>query len=436
MSAVMMASMAAATAYTPVAGTSATLEKYLVMDNSAEVPNATFTFAIAPGTAIPASAGKMEVLAGPAGATITQSVVFAPGDATTAEASKGDKTVTFQTAATDDEKFAAKTVTVDLSGVTFPEPGVYRYIITENSAAKQGITNDTQRTRTLDVYVADNNGTLVPSYVIHTSTEAPVTTTNNGTGDVATAGAKLADKSTGFTNSYATQDLHFSKKVTGNQGSKDKFFKFHVVATNVTSTDKFTVDMTSATAAPAKTAATSYEAAAMLASNTTQMENGQITGAQLIAGVDFYLSDGESIVIQGLPKDATYTVPETAEDYKSAEGNDLVAVAGSAAVPATEWYWGGNTYNSLAAAEEAKTAGGNTGDITDNGVAAGAAKTYSDTTSGTIASADIYTGFTNTRDGIIPTGIIMSGAPFMGIVAIGVAGIATLTVVNRKKSQE
>lgn len=410
MSALMVASMAlpagAVPTYTAIQGTTTTLDKYLVMKNEAEVPNATFTFAIAPGTAIAAGTGTMEVIAGPTvesggtvtAPTITSSVTFAPGDATTAEASKGDKTISFVTPSdTTDEKFATKTLTADFTGVTFPEPGVYRYIVTENSTSQQAITNDTQRTRTLDVYVTDNNGTLVvSSYAVHTGTAAPVTNSDMGTNDVAVQAAKLSDKSTGFTNQYSTQDLSINKKVTGNQGSKDKFFKFHVVATNVQAADKFTVDMTGATAAPTQTAATTYDAATMLAANTTQIVNGQITGQQLLDGVDFYLSDSETIVIEGLPADATYTVTEVAEDYKSTATTSNVAVAGTAAV---------------------------------------ADKTFDDATSGTIASADIYTGYTNTRDGVIPTGVLMTVAPFAGIIGVGGAGAAAI-LLGKKKTEE
>ena len=441
MSALMVASMAlpagAVPTYTAINGTTTTLDKYLVMKNEAEVPNATFTFTIAPGTAIPAGTGTMEVIPGPSGATITSSVTFAPGDATTAEASKGDKTVSFKTAATGDEKFATKVLTADFSAVSFPEPGVYRYIVTENSSAQQGISNDTQRTRTLDVYVTDNNGSLVvSSYALHTGTAAPATNSTNGTNDVAATNAKLADKSTGFTNKYATQDLHINKEVTGNQGSKDKFFKFHVVATHVAAADKFTVDMTGATAAPTQTAATTYSAATMLAANTTQIVNGQITGQQLLDGVDFYLSDGEIIVIQGLPADATYTVTETPEDYKSTPTTDTVGRAGSAAVPATEWYYGGTTYTTQADAQAAYEANsGASGAITDNGVAAGANKLYNDATSGTIVADDIFTGYTNTRDGIIPTGVLMSVAPFAGIIGVGGVGAAAV-LLGKKKSED
>lgn len=395
MSALMVASMAlpagAIPQYTAINGTSTTLDKYLVMKNDATVPNATFTFGIAPGTAIAAANGTMEVLAGPTASTggsvtaptITSSVTFGPSDTTTAEADKGDKTVSFATTATTDEKFATKTLTADFSGVTFPEPGVYRYIVTENSSAQNAITNDSQRTRTLDVYVVDNgSGTLqVASYALHTGTAAPRTNTDNGTADVAEANAKLSDKSTGFTNKVATQNLTFSKTVSGNQGSKDKFFKFTVTTTGLQAADKFDVVMTSATAAPTKTAATVYTADDMLDANTTQIDGGKVTGDQLNSGKVFYLKDGESITIKGLSQNAKYSVTELPEDYASA-----------------------------------LTSG-------------------KDATSGTITTADIDTGYTNTRDGIIPTGVLMTAAPFAGIIGIGAAGAAAV-LLGKKKSEE
>ena len=44
-----------------------------------------------------------------------------------------DKTISFKTESDTDESYASKTMTVDFSGVTFKEPGIYRWIITETA---------------------------------------------------------------------------------------------------------------------------------------------------------------------------------------------------------------------------------------------------------------------------------------------------------------
>ena len=58
------------TVYTPVAGTTCSFNKYLIMDKDDVVPNATFSFTAAPGTGIAATAasgttpGTVQVLPG------------------------------------------------------------------------------------------------------------------------------------------------------------------------------------------------------------------------------------------------------------------------------------------------------------------------------------------------------------------------------------
>ena len=182
-----MAGSAFATTYTPVAGTSANFNKYLIMDAGDTVPNATFSFTIAPGAAISTATNDntvMEVMAGVGTPTIAD-VTFAQSDSTATAAGTNidvarpaSDRASGLTASTGvqleaGEKYATKQATVDFSNVTFNEPGIYRYVITETADpdhAAAGIMHDNDTDRILDVYVVDNNGTLeVAAYVMHTN---------------------------------------------------------------------------------------------------------------------------------------------------------------------------------------------------------------------------------------------------------------------------
>lgn len=409
---VMTAAMAlpafAATTYTPVAGTSCNFNKYLIMDAGDSVPNATFSFTVAPGNARSADTSdnaKMQVLAGVGTPTIAD-ITFAPTDTTaTAAGSNIDVARTQQdrtgTAGTDTvqldsgEKYATKQATVSFSGITFDEPGIYRYIITETASAEHaaaGIIHDTDVDRVLDVYVTDDgNGALVVSgYVLHTDDNDVVINTTMGSADVAEAGAALEDKTDGFTNEYTTKDLVFKKEVTGNQASRDKWFEFTVTATNVNDADKYVVslaDDNDANTTDGNADATSGTTAATIAANQGKTNPTEVTGAQLKAGVKFYLQHGQSIAIRGLALNAGYTVTENKEDYKQT---------------------------------------------------ASAVEGYTDATTGVIGTVAgenkaVKTSYKNERTGIIPTGVAVTVAPFAVIALLGGARLVSL---GRKKKED
>ena len=147
---------AAGTNYgTTIEGTkTTTFDKFLVMDKQANVPNATFTYAVTAGNAkaYDVAGKKFQVLAGVDADKITMA-----GVGGTAEAAAAANTIVFRQGDGSDthdttkdayvkdlaagKKYALKTATLDFSAVQFTEPGVYRYIITEDGT-NQGITND------------------------------------------------------------------------------------------------------------------------------------------------------------------------------------------------------------------------------------------------------------------------------------------------------
>ena len=352
-------------AYTPIAGTAAgfQFEKDFVMSKNATIPAATFSYSIVPGAAIAATATTAEVIPGPAGASIAD-VVYTTGDTTaTVTESGGTKTAT-------------KNVPVNLSGVSFPAPGIYRYVITE-SGTNNGVTNDPVAKRTLAVYVQNATGGVldIGGYVLYEGekTEAPSKTASVATG-----------KSEGYTNEYDTFDLSFGKEVKGNFGALDQYFEYTVTIAADQGT-VLNVDISGADATPAATASTKKTVAA----NPTTLTAGANGITQ-----KFYLHDGQYITIKDLPANAAYSVTEDAEDYVQAAG--------------------------IAAADNA------------GGIA------YTGSASGTI-TADVKTGFTNTRETITPTGIageISNMLPGILAIGAGVIGAGSFIAVKRKKQKK
>ena len=208
-----------------------TFEKYLLMDTQANVPNATFTYAVTAGNAkaYDVDGKKFQVLAGVdadkiimagvgEGAAVNE-IAFKQGDGSDTHDTTKDSMVKGLEAG---KKYALKTATLDLTKVQFTEPGVYRYIITE-SGTNQAITNDDDLTRVLDVYVndasAEVDGTFtkkltIAGYVLHSNENDEPDVASGG--DFGSTGAYTATKSQGFTNSYDTSDLTLRKQVTGN----------------------------------------------------------------------------------------------------------------------------------------------------------------------------------------------------------------------------
>ena len=373
-----------------------TFDKYLVMDEQAEVPNASFTYAVTAGTAkaYDVAGKKFAVLAGVDADKVTMAGVGTK-TANTITYKQGDATLNDANALVKDydnatEKYAKKTATLDFSACRFTEPGIYRYIVTE-SGTNQAVTNDADTTRVVDVYVNDASDNAegrtvridykleIAGYVLHSNADdAPDVSLGENNGS---AGSYVATKSQGFTNSYDTSDIFIAKHVSGNQASRDKYFEFTVNITDAVPGTVYDVDLSDADATTKTNAA------------TITANEGKTNPATLTVGADgtvtqkFYLAHNQSIVIQGVAKGSKYKITENAEDYKSTPADAI----------------------------EAEHRG--------------------DATSGTVASKDIATGYLNTRDGVIPTGVIMTVAPFAAVTLLGGAGAVTM-VMKKKKSEE
>lgn len=366
---------AAGTTYAPVNGANTKFNTTIYMRDTAKVPNVTFHYGVTAGAHQDASAGNLAVLAGDDGITSDGLPTIADIAFTANDAKAADGT------------FIKKEGTVDFSGVTFKEPGVYRYVVTETGEA-QGVTHEDNampthkaedRTKALDVYVTDDGtGKLVVfGYVMHDDEAAKAVQLD--------AEKRLDDKDTNFEHLLTTSDVTLSKKVTGNQGSRDEYFKFTV---NIKGADKGTqyiVDLSHAD--PTTT------------TNGVNRET-HVNPALLTAGEDgtlsqeFWIQNGQSIKIQGLGGSTGYTVTEAENAYKT-----NIAVTG-------------DTKNG-----EADIAAVNGKAVTDAAV-----------------TADTTVAYTNDKSGAVPTGLIMSIGGPAAIALLG--GVGLVTIKAKKKEEE
>ena len=413
--------VSAETQYTAIPGNKVTFYKTLIVDKDAKIPNLEFTFKTTAGDAVASpAAGQLPILAG-TGTIADAKVTFTPDstvDATNAHGVTADyKTVTLP-------------VQVDLTKASYDEPGIYRYYITEqngNTKVVYDVDNTLaatagNRVRTLDVYVEDTGAATptlaVTGYVMYLGqvTDAPSIGTDptNGTaidsstevtitGDgiyvetrTGTGNTGAATKTNYIMNLYKTHDLTFGKEVIGNQGSRDKYFKVTVTCTGLNDADKFPVDMSHAVKEPTANSATRYTADAMKTKNNIT----ELTGAQLAAGYDFYLQDGNYVTILGLPEGYGYTIEEDAEDYTSVE---KITAANSSLD------WDGTAGN----------------DALGNNL------------TGSNVTTDIHTGFTNEKKGLIPTGVLLVATPVIIVALIAIAGVVFFAVRSAKsRAQE
>lgn len=384
---------ASANTYEGVTGGAVNIEKYLVVKSTAAVPNVTFNFTIAGKAGTNASAtvaDGVQVFAGNDANRVTGvptigTAVFTNNDAKYDTAQELVSTGIQVTTGTKDpvtlaagQSYAKHDVSVDFTGVTFKEPGIYRYEITETADATGTITNDTDTTRIMDVYVIDDEGVLkVQGYVLH-----------KNDGVVKQDGTSATGKAEGYVNKMDARDVKVEKTVTGNQASHDEYFKITLKIEKALPNTTYTVDLTNADATTTTNGA-----------NTTAHTNEATitTDADGKATVDYWLQHGQSIIVRSMNIDATY---EMNEDKTAMNNEGYVATITST----------------------------DTADTIANG-------DYK--VSGKIEKTDndqIDISFSNKRSGVIPTGVIMTVAPFAAVTLLGAAGMVTIKM--RKKEDD
>ncbi len=366
-----------------------------------------------------------------------------------------------------DVYYAIKTMRLDFTDCGFTEPGIYRYVITEDNSAQDGVTYDPTLTRTIDVYVADatytpytsgtagetQNKLRIAGYVMYkgTVTAAPAKpgTANPGTASTLEDGldntakgdngayygtpngyeVSETTKSEGFKNTYVTHELTFSKEVTGNQASKDKFFKFKLEIKNATIGNVFDVDITNAegsvpdtdtvNAATQNSYASQINAAQLVADDSKTLAADGYTftlnsGSDSVGTITayYYLQHGDKVIIKGLPDNTSYAITESQEDYTAA----LVLTGDTKNGDATT---GTEINNTLTVVDT---------DENDANWTAG----YTDTA----LQEDTNAKFTNTREGTIPTGVILSIAAPAAVGAAAIGGIAFILIRNKRRKSE
>ena len=188
-----------------------TITKQITKESNIYAPKTTFKFTVAPGTAVPAGENQEAIYAGPAnGVTLDKDVIASvPADSDIGN-----------------EKITVGTTKLNVNESVFTKgedakPGIFRYVVSEVATDKDGNAYEgvayTTEQKYFDVYVtSDDVGNLeVSSYLFVDKTDS-----------------KSKDGGV-FTNDYSSRhdtlkDLTVKKEVTGNQGNRNKDFKFTI----------------------------------------------------------------------------------------------------------------------------------------------------------------------------------------------------------------
>ena len=383
----------AANTYAGVNGEKVNIEKYLVVKSTATVPNVTFNFTITGKTAIDASADGVQVFAGDdasrvEGTPTIGTAVFTKDDVKHDTAQDLESTGIKVVPGTKDpvtltpgQSYAKHDVSVDFTNVKFKEPGIYRYEITEKADTTGTVTNDVDTKRIMDVYVIDTDGTLsVQGYVLHKNDDV-----------VKKAGTSATGKAEGYVNKMDAKDVKVEKTVTGNQASHDEYFKITLKIENALKNTTYAVDLSKADAT------TTINGANTMAHTNKDTITTDNDGK---ANVEYWLQHGQSIIVRSMNIGATY---EMNEDKAAMNKEGYVATI---------------------------TSTDKAGDTIANG-------DYK--VSGKIEKTDddqIDISFSNERSGVIPTGVIMTVAPFAAVTLLGAAGMVTIKMRKKEDDEE
>lgn len=285
-----------------------------------------------------------------------------------------DKKITYTDADFEQSLKSTKTLAVDWSGVKVKEPGVYSWKVTKTmtTTATDGIKpSENNPTSYLFVSVVDEGGVLKVSSANLATNEA------------------LSEKN-GFNDTYPAQklDLSVKKEVTGNQGSKSQYFEFTV---QLKLPSGYKTDNIVISGIEATVPATAYHG-----TQTNSLTFAPISDSAYNYQATFWLKDGDTARISGLPYGSSYDITEnktTCEGYSSVS----TAVDGDAdAIKSDDKY-----------------------SVTD----------------GKLTGSTVVT-YTNDKSATVPTGIdLQTGAPIMGLL-MAAAMMLMLFAGKRKEAAE
>ena len=375
------------------------INAYNETSTQVNAPTITYEYTIAPGTAgakvkdsdstsIHAQGQSVEVQVkdGPSGATISN-LALTPSDEL--DASSSGKANNFK-------------LTVDLSNVTWPGAGVYRYVITEtttettkNAAGIAEGDTTAANVRYLDVYVKDG-AEAADEYEIY----GYVLFTNPGVIDAATESA--AGKTEGFeADNYYTFDLTISKTLVGDNANNTHQFPFSVDFQNDSVTAKIGLKQTTN---PAEGGAITANLPTEAAVSSLDVSDGNLK-----------LANNTSVTYIGIPvgiTEATTVAVYEINDVIGTVYGSTYAIDGTTPTDAYKqlsWVSTEDANKSNVAKLEGLTKSTHDGHSTH-----------------TIA-------FTNTLELISPTGVVIRVAPYALILA---AGVALLLISRRRKVTE
>lgn len=367
-------------------------------------PGITYTYDVAP------AAGGATVKDSAANVAVVKQGV-ADGVTFTANKDKAVFTNTETFTMSDGKYVASKELELSIDLDKFTSAGIYRYEISESTAANAitdaSIYRDEQYSakRYLDVYIRNTtDGLEVYGYVMfhdEASTSFDGTDSTNGKTEKKTDGYDASDDSGDSTSTqnggdmadhYYTYNYELEKVVEGALGDKAHPFPFEIT--------------------------TAGYAANYKVETTGTLVSGVTDGAATVGQkVEVKLTNGQNITLIGLPADVTISTKETNDTADTYKVKAVTPAIEEASKPANQTASFEAKNLTTYAAEMAKaTRVAPTRNAEDFGAAA--AKNT----------------FTNTLDSISPTGVVMMVAPYA--IMLAAAGFFILVFLKNRRKDE